>query len=413
MNTIAKIIILAFFLTACFKLTAMDIDPNGYLYGDVYLKSGSHYRGLIRWGKEEASWGDLFHSSKGEVTYKAYIPSECKKDKTIKVFGFKIATKSWDAQIERIFVARFGDIAEIRTVGTKSAEILMKSGRVYPVSGYSNDVSSKIMVQDESLGEILIPWQKLDKVVFADGKLQAGDFPSRIYGKVDTTEGSFEGFIQWDHDECIGDDELDGENDSGDFSIPFKNISTITKKSSSRVFVTMTDNRKLHLSGTNDVSKGNRGIYVDDPRFGKVDIPWRVFKHVEFKPQLSTGPSYSRYLTSKPLEGTVITKEKQSHHGFIAYDLDEMESWELLNGSYNEIGYIVPFNTISAISPKTSYSCRVTLNDGTSFPLEDKADVSEKNLGILVLKHPEDGEGIYTSWKNLAKINFDKAAPPH
>ena len=64
------------------------------------------------------------------------------------------------------------------------------------------------------------------------------------------------------------------------------------------------------LSGTREVGHGNRGIYVDDRRYGRVLISW-------------DGSSAS---TSRPLTGNVTTLA-----GRLVYDLDESETTERLD----------------------------------------------------------------------------------
>ena len=42
------------------------------------------------------------------------------------------------------------------------------------------------------------------------------------------------------------------------------------------------DGRKLRLRGSNDVDDDNRGILVEDPRYGRVEISWDDFERLEF-----------------------------------------------------------------------------------------------------------------------------------
>ena len=37
---------------------------QGFLYGTVETRSGASYTGLLRWGREEAFWDDLFNATK-------------------------------------------------------------------------------------------------------------------------------------------------------------------------------------------------------------------------------------------------------------------------------------------------------------------------------------------------------------
>jgi len=399
-------------LCLCFTfygtIFGQDVDPNGYLFGEVSLRSGTQYRGILRWGKEEASWSDLFHSSKGAVPFRSYISGDKDERKNLKIFGFNISTSSWNVQAERLFVAQFGDIAEIRPHGEGKADVVMKSGRIYSVEGYANDVETDLHITDQSLGQVTVPWQKIDKITFTNGKLPRGTYAKRLYGSIETPLETFEGFIQWDHEECIGTDKLDGENENGSFSIPFERIRTIEKLHKRSVKLTLVDDRTLTLRGTNDVNSSNRGIYVDDPRFGKVDIDWAAFMKANFEWRETTGPDYDQYEKGFALQATTVDRDGNKHSGFLAYDLDEMESWEFLNGRYNDIEYYIPFAKIERIKPRGSHASEILLHNETSLTLEDHVDVSRKNLGVLLLERPSDRKGHFTPWDEVKTITLKR-----
>ena len=82
-------------------------------------------------------------------------------------------------------------------------------------------------------------------------------FGEPLYGKVETRGGTFEGFIQWDHDECLSTDELDGESEDGDVEIPFGRIRSIEKYRRGSLVVLETG-RELYLTGSNDVDNDNQ-----------------------------------------------------------------------------------------------------------------------------------------------------------
>ncbi len=45
-------------------------------------------------------------------------------------------------------------------------------------------------------------------------------FGEPLYGTVETYDGTYSGYIQWDHDERIATDKLDGDAEDGKMSIP-------------------------------------------------------------------------------------------------------------------------------------------------------------------------------------------------
>jgi len=58
--------------------------------------------------------------------------------------------------------------------------------------------------------------------------------------------------------------------------------------------VTLLDGREIALSGTREVGHGNRGIYVDDRRYGRVLISWDAFERADFSPG-GSGPAYGDF----------------------------------------------------------------------------------------------------------------------
>ncbi len=97
-----------------------------------------------------------------------------------------------------------------------------------------------------------------------------GAAPARLHGTVHTRQGDFSGFVQWDRQDCVGLDELDGRTANGALSLRFDTIRSIARRSGDRALVTLLDGREIELAGSREVGSGNRGTYVDDPRYGRV-----------------------------------------------------------------------------------------------------------------------------------------------
>ena len=114
--------------------------------------------------------------------------------------------------------------------GSDRADLVMKNGKVVRVDGGSNDVGGEITVFDDSLGAVELSWRKIERITFKETPRSIVPPGYRLYGKLATEDGEiFEGFIQWDVQECLSIDKLDGEARDGDLSIEMGKIRKITK----------------------------------------------------------------------------------------------------------------------------------------------------------------------------------------
>jgi len=387
-------------------------DNDGFIYGQVVMKSGSEYKGFLRWGTEEAFWDDIFHSLKEDLPYDEYFERHGKRrsSRSKGRWQFKVFDISWESDdiANRIYMSRFGDIEKIRVIGSEDAEILMKTGQEYEVSGYANDVGGTIYVRDPSLGDIDLRWNRIKYIEFmpAPANEDPGDY--RLHGTVETDSGEFEGFIQWDKQECLGSDILDGESVDGDLKLKFSSIRSIKRRGRRGSEVELKDGRSFNLRGTNDVNNENRGIMVEDERYGRLTIAWSEFDQVTFSDPQGSGRSYDSFKPVGELIATVTESSGDTHHGRIIFDLDESENWEMLNGSFHDIAFDIPFSMIKSIEPLRYDECKVTLHNGEELRLEDSQDVSERNDGILVIADEDDDDPIYIEWDDVELIEFSK-----
>jgi len=289
--------------------------------------------------------------------------------------------------------------------GDQSATVVLKNGSEVKIKGGANDVGGKIHVEDENLGHIEVKWKKIDTIDFSPAPEDMEYQCQRLYGVVETSSGNFEGHIQWDAQESIDMDELDGHSDDGELSIKMGKIQTIERKNRGSCWVTLYDGNELTLRGTNDVNHENRGIYVEDKRFGRVKISWDEFERVTFTENQSTGYPYSRYGDDRALRGTVTEKDGKKHQGTLVFDLDEEQSWEMLNGSWRNVEYIIPFRRIASLEPQDQETL-VQLINGEELTLEDSADVGSGNFGVLVLDQ-KGQKSAYLLWEKIKQIKFD------
>lgn len=387
---------------------AFGSGNEGFIHGTVRTRSGQSYRGLLRWGTEEFFWDDLFNSSKKDDRYGRYLPrDERRRGRAIKIFGFTIGYAWDDKEVSRQFIARFGDIDRIEVTGRSSGDVVMKSGERYSVEGFANDVGNEIWVYDREVGKLEIRWRDIDRIEFSPTPRSARPPGERLFGRVLTDGGTFEGFVQWDSEECLTVDKLDGDSEDGRVSIPMGKIRSIEKQGRKSSMVELESGRRMVLSGTNDVDHRIRGIFVEDPRFGRVKVSWNAFERVDFRRVDASGRGYASYPSARPLSGTVRTIGGESHSGRIVYDLDEAESWEFLNGDSFDVEYYVPFYRIRRIERRGPDGCLVVLRDGTQLVLEGKTDVDDGNAGILVFRGGDDRNPAYVPWDRVDTIELD------
>jgi hypothetical protein len=384
---------------------AADENADGFIFGRVKTRTGNTYQGFLRWGKEEACWGDHFNSTKEDVEYVRFVPKR-ERRYPIEIFGIRLGVRRVLAEDSKQFVARFGDIARIKVTHGQEAEVTMKSGTTIIVDGGSNDLEDDILVRDSELGELRVPWRKIDTIDFLPVPPDARPYATRLFGRVKTTAGEFAGFIQWDSEECLSIDMLDGDAEDGRLSIEFGKIRAIERLDRRSASVTLRDGRTIELSGSNDVDDDIRGIFVDDERFGRIKIPWKVFRSVEFTPAPTSGPSYGQFRAGVVLRGTVTGEDGTAHRGRIVFDIDEAESWEILDGKADDVDYSIPFERVASVEPRGRHASVVKLRNGLELRLEDSNDVSEDNSGVLIFAGPET-EPRYLAWEDVRKIELD------
>jgi hypothetical protein len=169
--------------------------------------------------------------------------------------------------------------------------------------------------------------------------------------------------------------------------------------------VTLKDGREFYLEDSNDVDAGNRGIFVEDARFSRVLVSWDAFERIDFSDPAGSGPPYGSFGPGKPLRGKVSRTAGQVVRGRIVYDLDESETWELLDGEWREISYAIPFGMVSSIVPQGRTLSQVVLKNGETLELEGMVDVGENNAGLAVLDSEE--QMTYIPWKDVERIDFE------
>lgn len=380
---------------------ASPANAQGFLYGTVTAKSGTTYQGRLRWSDEEAFWGDHFNGAKEEPDFLRDLPDGGRRRQPIKILGIPVGvtTDHWG----HVMVARFGDIDRIEVLSSDEARLFFKGGDEIEIDGGSNDVDTTITVWDKAAGEIELEWRRIRTIQFQPAPAGLTADVQRAYGVVKTTGGEFRGYVQWDQEECLSTDKIDGDGPDGKVSIQLGQIRAIERNSRSSSRLHLKDGRDLVLDGTNDVDDDNRGIFVEDVRYGRVLIPWSEFERVDFSDG-GSGPAYGEFKASHLLKGKVEAGGR-TLDGRIIFDLDETSTWEMLNGERHGIEYSIPFGLVKTIVPRRDRS-DVTLRSGEKLELEKGQDVGDDNGGALVYVGGAQ-KGEYVEWADIDRIEFD------
>lgn len=400
-------------LLSAIEFTFANPNNSQFIYGKVTTIDDEVYEGQIRWGDEEAFWFDYFNSSKPENENlkwlsKSEVRALNEKDSEVnRGYWGKIVGGKWNSYHDdnhtHVFSCQFGDIKAIHLKSKNKVKVEFKNGEHYDLDGGSNDIGAKVQVNDSDLGLVKLDWNRVSMVEFMQGPYDLeSKFGKPLYGIVKTFDSTFEGFLQWDHDERVSHDELNGYTSDGEMDIEFGNIKKIEKKNRGS-HVTLMSGRSFDLKGTNDVNDDNRGIIVNIANFGRVDIPWDEFEEVEFVEVPSANINYDNFRSDIPLRGTVSTVDGDQVSGEMVYDLDEQFQLEVLNGMMDDIEYFIPFSNIKTIKPKNRKESLVILKNGEKLLLEDKVDVNESNDGVLFVNN----DNTYIPWSEIEEITFE------
>ena len=164
------------------------------------------------------------------------------------------------------------------------------------------------------------------------------------------------------------------------------------------------------LSGSRDVGQGNRGINIEEPRYGRVQVSWDVFERIDFSPG-GGGPAYRDFPTGRALAGSVTTRDGRRLAGRLVYDFDESETSETLDAALPGVDYNIPFSLITSIMPhgregRGAVRATLTLRNGEELQLERTGDLGEGNAGMLIFvdgrERPE-----YVPWTDVEQIDLD------
>jgi hypothetical protein len=384
---------------------------QGFIYGRITTDDGATYEGRLRWGgDEEAFWGDYFNGVKDENTWISYVsPERLKERRSIEFLGVEVA--HWERQLDlgRPFMARFGDITRIEAL-RRHIWVTLKSGTVIDLDRFSaDDLADGLRVWDTRRGIVdLDEWGIRLIELLPTPQLETA--PERLHGTVRTRNGSFTGFLQWNREEGVSTDELNGMTADREVALRFDTMRSIAHDATDGSLVTLLNGRQIVVSGTREAGLENRGVYVDDRRYGRVLVSWDAFERVDFSPA-GIGPAFGDFPPGLPLTGSVTSRAGHRLTGRLVYDLDESETTETLDAPSLGVDYTIPFGLIASITlpVREDRSARVILHNGEKVLLERSGDLGKGNAGMLIFvdnrERPE-----YLRWTEIERVDFD--SPP-
>ena len=387
---------------------------QGFLYGRVTTRSGAAYEGRLRFGgDEEAFWGDYFNGFKEENPWAGDVPPErLTESRPVTVLGVEIAQRTRKPNLGRPFMARFGDVRRIEPSG-RALLVTLKSGTEFVLNRFdADDFADGVRVWDDEQGVVDLGERRIRAIeLLPTADLEAT--PDRLHGTVRTAHGSFTGFVQWDRQFGVGSDKLQGRAAEGELSLRFDAIRTIARDSENRAKVTLRDGGEFVLSGTRAAGRGNRGVYVDDARYGRVLVSWEAFERLDFAEGDGSGPAYDDFPPGQALSGTVTTRTGSRLTGRLVFDLDESETTETLDAPAGGVDYTIPFGFVASIEPPDQEECdsgrgvSVALHSGELLQLDCAGDLTPSNPGMLIfLNGSETTE--FVPWANVARIALDR-----
>ena len=229
---------------------------------------------------------------------------------------------------------------------------------------------------------------------------------TRLYGTVVTRHGQpHTGFIRWDRNEGSWSDLLDADKVSEggrvtQSGVRFGHIHRIEVLNRESALLTMKSGHQTEMNGgATDLGSGLRALLVQQPGQGIQEFDWGDLESVEFQPA-PEGLSASE----ARIFGTLTTRSGEEFTGYVAWDVDEIYTTDILDGEADGVDREIPFGAITSIQREGSRGVRVTLRDGDPLYLTGSNDVDSSNRGISI-SDPALGQ-VMVEWRELDIVRF-------
>lgn len=387
------------------------------LYGRVTTEDGRVFEGYLRWDRNEASRTDFLDATReipGEVLDEAErldpaLAEEMRQRRSIVAFGVRIRWEVDDLEGPPTVstAIRFGHVASLEPLDGRRARVTLLDGEMIELVGSTTDVGPAlrgILVDTGTGAPVEVDWRDLARVDFLPPPVE-GPAPrdSPLHATVRTRGGlEMTGWIAWDRDEVLGSDVLDGRDGSTEYEIPFRDIRRIAPEGRRSALVTLRTGEDLSLRGTNDVDRGNRGLELADPAWGRAIVPWEELEDVRFHAPDRRPDRVARPDALGPIRGTVFARDGRVLSGEMRWGHDEERRWEVLDGWVGGVELDIEFAAIEQIRPDGLEASVVSLIDGRILRLEGTDDVAEGHRGVFV--KPDEGPRRLVRWQDVDRV---------
>ena len=432
----------------------LQAQHDDRIWGRVFTEDGEVHEGFIhvvRW-RAAASWADVLNTTKEipEERYQDWLDATRDGEPhvgTVELKGYRITWEQKHPLFERPQRSgiRFGHLSELRIdedekvrfvtrseyatrVERSDSAVLSRLGeRVAGIDGFITvQRLNSIELRIENGGRsINVHGSKLERIEFGPPSPGSATPSSpRLYGTVtDRTGRTFTGFVTWDRGSVLESHILGAYwedvpelanpwvSDEYERSFRFSEIRSL-ERTPCFAIVTLKSDSVVELC-SEPFERDPSPVRISDPALGLVEVEWDAVRTLHFEPSPGL-PGYDAFDGGRPLSGTVVTREGEEITGRIRWDADEEWSWELLQGSSDDVDFSIEFGKITHIQREEPEGARVTLQDGRSFHLTGGNDVDRDNRGIFVFPAPADGavadpsgpEWRYVAWEDFREVRF-------
>jgi hypothetical protein len=229
---------------------------------------------------------------------------------------------------------------------------------------------------------------------------------ARLHGTLlDRFGNRFTGYFTWDGDRIVTSDLLVERERRGDGEIAFSEVAGLVRTGGSAARVTLLDGRQFTLSDVRPSGNGNRGILISDPGLGRVRVGWSDFRELTLHPPESPA-GFDGFDGGRRLRGVVESDADGPQEGFLRWDNDEGNTWEILTGRAQGVTFEIELAHVQDIRRLTARSARVTLRDGRGFDLGGSNDVGWGNKGLVVER--DDGGRRLVEWVDFVSVRFEQ-----
>ncbi len=280
-------------------------------------------------------------------------------------------------------------------------------------------------------------------VMTVSGVLAANE--GRIYGRIITVDGdSFEGLIRWDKNEASWVDVLNGNKEldeslvdefasegrrkysdrgakieffgltinrdegsvfrfsnNAESGMRFGHIKRMEVIGNDEVLVILKSGEEVELSGgSTDIGSSIREIVIEDEDEGEIEFVWEDIEAIE----LMSADTDMQSSFGDRLYGTLTTRRGETFTGYVCWDMDEIFTEDILDGSEKNRSRKIEFGKIRAIERYSSNGAMVTLANGEDVLLRESNDVDDSNRGI-VIGDPGFGQ-VTVDWDEFDRLEF-------